>query len=94
MIETVKLIDKYTETYPKAKILIAVNAYWPLPFYLEKYSGRLAYLQTDKVADYINEYDVIIADKNNEWRDPNWKIFYNRLSDVQESYTYFKNYPK
>ena len=48
------------------------------------------YLNPVKHEEYENEYDVLILDRSVEWDPQGWAKKYYRLSDVQESYTYFK----
>ena len=88
--DLVAKIKRYWQKDPKAKVLIGVNAYWPLPYYLREKSKQLGYLKTKDVDAYKDEYKIIIVDKTVHWKNPGWEKKYYRLSDVQESNTYFK----
>lgn len=92
MVELVSDIDNYSKTHANSRVLVGVNQYWPLPFYLK---GRksVGYIKTDKPQDYVNTYDILIVDKSVIWNQPNWSHKYYRLSDVQESQTYFRINP-
>lgn len=91
MMELIDQIDSYWEKYPDAKVLIAVHSYWPLPYYLRKNAnGKVAYLQSPEPMKFKDQYDIIIAEREYLVNEEGWARRYFRLSDVQESQTYFK----
>ncbi len=94
MVEMVNDIHEYRVKHPNARILIAVNGYWPLPFYLRKEAASLGYLTTNDPEQYANEYDILILEKEIKWSPPTnkWSKHYYRLSDVEETYTFFKRH--
>ena len=90
MLELTSDVDHYLLNSPKSRILVGAAQYWPLPYYLRNHADRLMYLNPVKHEEYENEYDVLILDRSVEWDPQGWAKKYYRLSDVQESYTYFK----
>lgn len=90
MLEVVKDIDAYWNKNPNARVLIGVDGYWPLPFYLRSRPRQLGYQQTSNPENYKNEYQIIIAEKDSTWAPADWSRKYYRLSEVEETYTYFK----
>lgn len=90
MLELVSDIDAYWQKNPAARVLVGVDGYWPLPFYLRSKPAQLAYLKTTKPEDYAKEYQIIISEKEATWDPPDWSKKYYRLSEVEETYTYFK----
>ena len=83
-------LDHYRDRHPDAKVLVAVGGYWPLPYYLRDWRGALGYLKTNDASKHAANYQVLIMDRNVNWNAPGWEKKYYRLSDVQESHTYFK----
>ena len=83
-------IKAYWQKEPKARLLVGVNAYWPIPFYLKEKASLLGYLKTDDVEKYKDEYQVLVVNYTVNWNKPGWEKKYYRLSDVQEANVYFK----
>lgn len=90
MRELVSDIEHYMSVSPRSRLLIGVSQYWPLPYYLRRYASNLAYLNTSEVERYSHEYDILIVDQSVNWQSPNWVRKYYRISEVQESYTYYR----
>lgn len=90
MLQLVSDIENYLKHNPDARILVGVKQYWPLPYYLRNYRGQLGYLHTNNPNQYSNEYQVMILDNTVDWDNPTWGKNYYRLSDAQESHTYFR----
>lgn len=90
MLSLVEDVRQYWRVNPEAKVLIGVKTYWPLPFYFQDREANTGYMLADDVDRFSGEYDVIIADAKTNWRNPDWSSKYYRLSDVQESVTYFR----
>ena len=89
MLDLVSDIKNYIQDKPKSRILVGVDQYWPLPYYLRDYADKLAYLSDPKPKNYTKEYQVMILDSSKPWKSKKHAAKYYRLSDVQESYTYF-----
>lgn len=92
-LELVGDIEEHWNLHPDAKVLIGVNAYWPLPYYLREKKSQLGYINTgplDSIDGYKQEYDIIIAERERvvDWQ--GWERRYYRLSDVEESQTYYR----
>lgn len=81
---------EYWKSHPDAKVLIGVNGYFPLPYYLRRNAGNLAYLKTTEPKAWKEQYDVIIVDQTVQFPDPEWEKRYYRLSDYAETNTYYK----
>lgn len=90
MLELVRDIDAYIATHPDARVLIGVDGYFPLPYYLRKHHTHLAYLKTKDPAAWKDKYEVMIVEQTVNWSDPGFTKKYYRLSDYGESNTYFK----
>lgn len=90
MLRLVSDIRKYQQTHLNSKILVGVNSYWPLPFYLKDYASLVAYQNIQGPQVYANTTDIIIADSTSTSQMPGWVRKYYRLSGVQESHTYFR----
>ena len=87
-----KLVNEYIDRKPDAKVLIGVEGYFPLPYYLRNRARNLAYLKTDKPEDYAKDYDIMIMNfHKTRWTDPAWVWKYNRLSDYAEASTFYRN---
>ena len=56
-------LERYFEKAPSARVLMAVNAYWPLPYYLRAHSKQLAYLNTSDLSLWSATYDVLVDGK-------------------------------
>ena len=93
MVQLVKDLAAYRDTHPNAKILVGVQGYWPLPYYLRGFTN-IGYEHVKTPETRKGEYDVMILDSGLQLRDPNWLWKYYRLSDVQESHTFFKRKKK
>lgn len=91
MVEISKKISAYAYAHPGSRILIAVTAYWPLPYYLREFESQLMYAQGADPEKYFDEYNIIIANKEMIKEHQGWTREYIRLSDNQESQVYFKN---
>lgn len=75
---------------PNLNILVGIKQYWPLPYYLRRYEPNVGYKDISNPNTISDRYDVLILDKNVLWNKSGWRDKYYRLSDVQESRTYFK----
>ena len=92
MMELLTQIKHETEAYGARNVLIATNHYWPLPYYLRTHKGNVGYMKTDDPTNQLKNYDILILDSRSPWQHPpaDWVRKYYRLSDVQESHTYFR----
>jgi uncharacterized protein (TIGR03663 family) len=90
MLELVADIDKFRVDHPDARVLVGVKQYWPLPYYLRNFKNRLGYLVTEDPEKLKNQYQILILDSKVGWAHPDWAKKYYRISDVQETHTYFK----
>lgn len=90
MLRLVSDIKKYQQSHPSSKILVGVNSYWPLPFYLKDYASLVAYQGDSSPLGLSDRFDILIVDSKHTQELPGWIRKYYRLSGVQESNTYFK----
>ena len=90
MLNFVNDLIAYRKTHPGARLLIGVDGYWPLPFYIRHFAKDAAYQVTIEPEVYADSYSVILAEKDSAWRDPKWVRRYYRLTDVSETHAYFK----
>lgn len=90
MLRLIADLNAYWESHPNARVLIGVDGYFPLPYYLRKHASQLAYLKTKDPQAWKDQYDVILVDQTVKYADPNFEMKYYRLSDYGESNTYFK----
>jgi len=90
MLELVEDIRRYLVHTPNAKILIGVDGYWPLPYYLRHVTTRAAYLHLERPEDYAGEYDIIVAEHTTTWESPDFERKYYRLTGASETHTYFR----
>ncbi|MCB0337857.1 MAG: hypothetical protein KDD62_16180, partial [Bdellovibrionales bacterium] len=90
MLALTKDIEHYKEKSMSSRILVGVSGYWPLPFYLRGYKEFLGYVNTTDFDRYAKEYDILILDKSVRIEREGWARKYYRLTDAQESYTYFR----
>jgi len=90
MIRMVDDIIQYRKHFPSARVLIGVNTYWPLPYYVRNFESFVAYQKDAKAQSQFNQFGVMILDKTENWQDKSWTRKYYRLSDVQESFVYFR----
>jgi uncharacterized protein (TIGR03663 family) len=88
--ELVKEINEYWQVHPDARLLIGVPQYWPLPYYLRANSKKVAYLKTSSFKKHSNKYDILILPKIPLTSHEGWLKRELRLSDVQETHTFFK----
>jgi hypothetical protein len=89
MRDLVRDLYHYRKLHPQAKVLVGVGGYWPLPYYLRDWRGTLGYLTTKDPQAHAPNYQVMILDRDVRWNLPGWAKKYYRLSDVQESHTFF-----
>lgn len=92
MMELLKQIKNETAAYGTRNVLVATNHYWPLPYYLRSHKGNIGYMKTEDPTAQLKNYDILILDSRSKWQHPTgeWIRHYYRLSDVQESHTYFR----
>lgn len=83
-------LEAYWKNSPQSRVLIAAKQYWPLPYYLRRYKDRVNYLVSDDFNRYKKRYDVLIMSPAATQKPAGWHRKYYRLSDVQESNTFFK----
>lgn len=89
MLDLVRDMEHYREKHPDARVLVGVQGYWPLPYYLRDWEGNTGYLTTRDPESQAGSYQILILDKDVSWKNPKWAGKYYRLSDVQESRVYF-----
>lgn len=90
MIELVNDIKNYLDKNPEGLVLIAARTYWPLPYYLRNYSGKLAYRHFIQEDALNGQYGILVLNLNEIVDETNWNKKYLRLSGVQESNIYYK----
>ena len=90
MLDLASDIKQYLLKHPQAKILIGVPQYWPLPYYLRDLKDRVGYLTVKDPKDYKDSNDILIVDAAMRQELPGFSWKYYRLSDVQESRTFFR----
>lgn len=90
LIELVSDIEHLEERLGRgAKVLVGVQGSWPLPYYFRS-RKNVPYQVTTEPESFKDRFDVLILDRKVDWLEPGWVKKYYRLSDVQESHTYFK----
>ena len=84
-------LQAYLEKKPNAKILVGIEGYFPIPYYLRHFQKRIAYTTNFNLEDALSRYDVLVLDyyRHNLLR-PEFDKKYYRLSDYKESFTYFR----
>ncbi|MFN8389649.1 MAG: TIGR03663 family protein [Bdellovibrionota bacterium] len=90
-LDVVQEVFDYWKVKPKARVLIGIEGYFPLPYYFRKHASQCAYMKITDIDKASQEYDIMILDyyKQN-WDHAGWTKRYHRLSDYAESYTYFR----
>ncbi len=89
MLRMVDDLKAYMKKHPDAGVLVGVGGYWPLPYYLRDLQ-KIGYERITEPESRADRYDVLILDSTVAWENPGWLRKYYRLSDVQESNTYFR----
>lgn len=107
MLDLREALNKYEKSQPIKRILVGVEQYWPMPYYLKPWADRGLVEYMNITDDYLHggrggtkdpnqvwselrgKYSVLIVNRDKVWEDPVWARVYYRLSDVQESQTYF-----
>jgi len=90
LLSLVKDVKAYIKKHPKASVLIGVQGYWPLPYYFRNISSKLGYLVTKDPKSQSKRYQILIMDHDVDFKDDRWARKYYRISDVQETQTYFQ----
>jgi len=91
MLKLVDDVREYWKQKPDAKVLIGIEGYFPLPYYFRHESALCAYQPPASIDKAAEEYDIMILDAyKHKWSNPNFDQHYYRLSDYNESLTYFK----
>ena len=90
LIETKDIIIESFREFPKSRVLIAVNSYWPLPYYLREFAGsRVDYGSVRDFSKYGKKYGLYLLEKKvgeKVVEDECIRKQYFRLSDVEETY--------
>lgn len=82
-------LQRYWSKVPNARVLIGVNAYWPIPYYLNDNRKQLAYLSTTDLSAWSAAYDVLVAERSVIWFDTAYVMKEYRFSDVEEARVFF-----
>ena len=82
-------LERYWTKIPEARVLIGVNAYWPLPYYLHAHKKQLAYLATTDLSAWSATYDVLVAERTVIWFDTAYVMKEYRFSDVEEARVFY-----
>ena len=83
-------ILKYCESKKDCNVLIGLNAYWPLPYYLRNLNGRV-YYKKDPVSELEeSKYPVLLLNPGLRLDPSKWSYQYFRLSEVQEGEVWFR----
>ena len=90
MIELVDDIEKYFANKEGGRVLIGTGHYWPLPYYLKDRKYKVDYQNTEDPSKISDKYDVVVINNTINWDYKPRSRRYYRLSDVQESYAYFR----
>jgi uncharacterized protein (TIGR03663 family) len=90
MRQAVQDIERYLQDKPNGRVLIGVDGYWPLPYYMRSYASRLMYQPSAEFSVLTPEYDVYILELTQDLHLDGWERKYYRLSDVEEGYVYFR----
>lgn len=90
-IEVTTRISKVWEVKPQAKVLIALEGYFPLPYYLRRFASNTVYSKVTDFTQASKEYDVMILDYYKQrFSSPDWEKNYYRLSDFAEANLYIR----
>ena len=90
MIDMVGDIQRYWEKRPNARVLIGVNGYWPLPYYLREKEKNLMYLANSTFDANAIHYDIMILELSENKNVQGWAKKYYRLNAAEEAYVYFR----
>lgn len=89
MVNLASDIDAYLGRSVGGRVLVGTSSYWPLPYYLRRYSTRLSYGYTSPPEKYLKDYSVLILDHTVKFEHPDWQKKYYRLGDHIECHAYF-----
>jgi uncharacterized protein (TIGR03663 family) len=92
MLDLVANIRDYWKRYPQAMVLVGVDGYWPLPYYLRGHDAQVHYLKDFDLNSVKDKYDILILEKELKLSDPGWAIRYLRLSEVEETNAHFRRH--
>ena len=95
MLKLVDDVQEYWKRKPGAKVLIGLDGYFPLPYYFRHQASLCAYQPPESIDKAAEQYDIMILDAyKHKWSNPNFDQHYYRMSDYNESLTYFKKLPQ
>jgi hypothetical protein len=72
-------------------VLVTVDTYWPIPFYLRERGGQVGYRKSEDPAEDGKRYAVLSLDERAPSPGPGWTGRLYRFSDVQSSMVYFRD---
>jgi uncharacterized protein (TIGR03663 family) len=85
-VELSKKILEYAAYKQDLKVLIGIDGYWPIPFYLRSLKGRVFYSKIDEPAQISDEFDVLVLELNIPIDRADWQSEYYRVSDAEEAH--------
>lgn len=83
-------IRAYLKVKPDAHVIIGVDGYWPLPYYLKGASQNIAYERVEEPEKYQGQYDIIVAEHTSTWVSAEFDMRYHRLTGASETHAYFR----
>jgi len=90
MLHLLKDVSQYAKQENRPlRLQVAVPQYWPLPYYLRKFKGSVAYDTKLNTRENTLRNDILIAPTKGGERQGYISKYY-RLSDVQEAKVYYK----
>ncbi|MCC6954930.1 MAG: TIGR03663 family protein [Deltaproteobacteria bacterium] len=91
MRDFVEDLKRYLRFNPSARIVIGVDGYWPLPYYLRNVTDRAGYQRVEDPVAIQGDYDVIVAEHTFEWDGGgDFSRKYYRFTGASETHTYFR----
>ncbi len=73
------------------RVLIGLEGYFPLPYYLRRNADRTGYMKPTDIEETAKGYDILVLDYYRQhFENPAWEKAYVRLSDFAESYVYWR----
>lgn len=85
-------IKSYLQDHPDSQILAGSTHYWPLPYYLRDYPGKISAIKTDDPSLYTSNHDILIIDDTIRWKRFGWIKKSYQIMDISRVNVYFRDY--
>jgi uncharacterized protein (TIGR03663 family) len=86
-----KDLNSYWAKYPDARVLVACENYWPIPYYVRHNASRVHYVTPNGYGEHTQNFDIFVLGP--DATPPPEELFrssYYRLSDVQEAMVWYR----